>query len=148
MLTLTLSYLTMIKSVIGAVLVAAVTIATTFDAPAQDKAASMTRGQKVYNEYCKTCHQANGQGLGAVYPPLAKSDYLTKTPMPQIIKEVVNGKSGKIKVNGKEYNGVMAPMPKKYTDEDIAGVLTYVYNSWGNKGPVVTVADVKKHKKK
>lgn len=138
----------MIKSVIGVVLVVAVTLATTCDAPAQDKAASMTRGQKVYNEYCKTCHQANGQGLGAVYPPLAKSDYLVKTPMPQIIKEVVNGKSGKIKVNGKEYNGVMAPMPKKYTDEDIAGVLTYVYNSWGNKGPVVTVADVKKHKKK
>jgi nitrite reductase (NO-forming) len=51
-------------------------------------------------------------------------------------------------VNGKEYNGVMAPLPKKYTDEDIAGVLTYVYNSWGNKGTVVTVADVKKHKKK
>jgi nitrite reductase (NO-forming) len=68
--------------------------------------------------------------------------------MPQIIKEVVNGKSGKLKVNGKEYNGVMAPLPKKYTDEDIAGVLTYVYNSWGNKGTVVTVADVKKHKKK
>ncbi len=138
----------MIKSVFGAVLIAAVALATTIDASAQDKAASMTRGQKVYNEYCKTCHQANGQGLGAVYPPLAKSDYLTKTPMPQIIKEVVNGKSGKIKVNGKEYNGVMAPLPKKYTDEDIAGVLTYVYNSWGNKGPVVTVADVKKHKKK
>lgn len=138
----------MIKSVFGAVLIAAVALATTIDASAQDKAASMTRGQKVYNEYCKTCHQANGQGLGAVYPPLAKSDYLVKTPMPQIIKEVVNGKSGKIKVNGKEYNGVMAPLPKKYTDEDIAGVLTYVYNSWGNKGPVVTVADVKKHKKK
>jgi nitrite reductase (NO-forming) len=115
---------------------------------AQDKAALMAKGQKVYNEYCKTCHQANGQGLGTVYPPLAKSDYLKNTPMAQIIKEVVNGKSGKIKVNGKEYNGVMAPLPKKYTDEDIAGVITYVYNSWGNSGPVVKPADVKKHKKK
>lgn len=138
----------MMKTFIGAVLTAAFALACAGQAVAQDKAASMARGQKVYNEYCKTCHQANGQGLGTVYPPLAKSDYLMKTPMPQIIKEVVNGKSGKLKVNGKEYNGVMAPLPKKYTDEDIAGVITYVYNSWGNKGPVVTVADVKKHKKK
>lgn len=136
------------KTMFGLALTAVFALAFTTEAFAQDKAASMARGQKVYNEYCKTCHQANGQGLGTVYPPLAKSDYLTKNPMPQIIKEVVNGKSGKIKVNGKEYNGVMAPLPKKYTDEDIAGVLTYVYNSWGNKGPVVTVADVKKHKKK
>lgn len=117
-------------------------------AVADDKAKLMARGQQVYNEYCKTCHQANGQGLGAVYPPVAKSDYLKNTPMPQIIKEVVNGKSGKIKVNGKEYNGVMAPLPKKYTDQDIASVITYVYNSFGNSGPVVTAADVKKHKKK
>ncbi|MBU3698430.1 MAG: cytochrome c [Candidatus Kapabacteria bacterium] len=115
---------------------------------ADDKAKLMARGQQVYNEYCKTCHQANGQGLGAVYPPLAKSDYLKNTPMPQIIKEVVNGKSGKIKVNGKEYNGVMAPLPKKYNDQDIASVITYVYNSFGNSGPTVSVADVKKHKKK
>lgn len=120
----------------------------TIAAHADDKSKLMARGQQVYTEYCKTCHQANGQGLGAVYPPLAKSDYLKSTPMPQIIKEVVNGKSGKIKVNGKEYNGVMAPLPKKYTDEDIASVITYVYNSFGNAGPTVTVADVKKHKKK
>lgn len=121
---------------------------TTLTMHAQDKAKLMARGQQVYTEYCKTCHQANGQGLGTVYPPLAKSDYLKSTPMPQIIKEVVNGKSGKIKVNGKEYNGVMAPLPKKYTDEDIASVITYVYNSFGNSGPTVSVADVKKHKKK
>ena len=115
---------------------------------AADKAALMKRGQVIFNEYCKTCHQANGQGLGTVSPPLAKSDYLKNTPMPQIIKEVVNGKSGKLKVNGKEYNGVMAPLPKKYTDDDIASVITYVYNSFGNSGPVVSAADVKKHKKK
>ena len=123
-------------------------IAFTTVGSAQDKAALMAKGQKVYNEYCKTCHQANGQGLGTTFPPLAKSDYLKNTPMPQIINEVVNGKSGKMKVNGKEYNGVMAPLPKKYTDEDIAGVITYVYNSWGNSGPVVKPADVAKHKKK
>ena len=73
---------------------------------------------------------------------------MKNTPMPTIIKEVVNGKTGKVKVNGKEFNGVMAPLPTKYNDEDIAGVLTYVYNSFGNSGPTVMPADVKKHKKK
>ena len=126
----------------------AFTMCASMTVHAQDKAKLMARGQQMYTEYCKTCHQANGQGLGTVYPPLAKSDYLKSTPMPQIIKEVVNGKSGKLKVNGKEYNGVMAPLPKKYTDEDIASVITYVYNSFGNSGPTVSVADVKKHKKK
>lgn len=107
-------------------------------------ASDKVKGKKVYDEYCKTCHQANGQGLGAVYPPLAKSDYMKNTPKAQIIKEVVNGKSGKIKVNGKEYNGVMAPLPAKYTAEDVANVLTYIYASWGNPGTVFTAAEVKK----
>ncbi len=136
------------KTMFGALAIVVGVCFVSASALGQDKAAMMKKGEKVYTEYCKTCHQANGQGLGAVYPPLAKSDYLKNTPLAQIIKEVVNGKSGKIKVNGKEYNGVMAPLPKKYTDEDIAAVVTYVYNSWGNSGPTVTVADVKKHKKK
>ena len=86
----------------------------------QSQGATMTRGAAVYNEYCKTCHQANGQGLGVVFPPLAKSYYLVKTKRAQIIKEVVNGKKGKMKVNGKEYNGVMTPLPAKYTAEDVS----------------------------
>jgi nitrite reductase (NO-forming) len=104
----------------------------------------MEKGAKVYNEYCKTCHQDKGQGLGAVYPPLAKSDWLQKTKKDDVIKAVVKGLNGKIKVNGKEYNGVMAPIPAKYTAEEIAAVITYVYNSFGNKGPTITAAEVKK----
>lgn len=106
--------------------------------------AQMTKGAKVYNEYCKTCHQANGQGLGTVFPPLAKSDYLASKTKDVIIKEVVSGKSGKVKVNGKEFNGVMAPLPAKYKNEDVAAVLTYVYSSFGNKATTITAADVKK----
>jgi nitrite reductase (NO-forming) len=104
----------------------------------------MDKGAKVYNEYCKTCHQDKGQGLGTVYPPLAKSDWLQKTKKDDVIKAVVKGLNGKIKVNGKEYNGVMAPLPAKYTAEEVAAVITYVYNSFGNKGPTVTAAEVKK----
>jgi len=136
------------KAFLALVVVGVVFVAFTTSSMAQDKAAMMTRGKKVYEEYCKTCHQPTGMGLGTVYPPLAKSDYLKKTPLATVIKEVVNGKAGKVIVNGKEYNGVMAPLPKKYTDEDIAGVLTYVYNSFGNSGPVVKTSDVAKNKKK
>jgi len=104
----------------------------------------MDKGAKVYKEYCKTCHQDKGQGLGAVYPPLAKSDWLQKSKKEDVVKAVIKGLNGKIKVNGKEYNGVMAPIPAKYTADEIAAVITYVYNSFGNKGPTITAADVKK----
>ncbi|MBX7156700.1 MAG: cytochrome c [Bacteriodetes bacterium] len=107
---------------------------------AQDKA----NGQKVYNEYCKTCHQDGGKGLSTVYPPLAGSDYIKTKPKPEVIKSVVNGLKGEITVNGKKFNGVMAPLPAKYDDKAVADVLTFVYNSWGNPGGTITPADVKK----
>jgi nitrite reductase (NO-forming) len=111
---------------------------------AQDKA----KGQKLYNEYCKTCHQENGKGLGSVYPPLAGSDYLKSKSKAEIIKAVTGGLKGEITVNGKKFNGVMAPLPTKYTDQDVADILTYVYGSWGNNGTKITLADVKKNRVK
>ena len=115
--------------------------------PAAPDKAIMTRGEKVYKGYCMTCHQANGNGMGTIYPPLAKSDYLTQKSKSDVIRAVVFGLSGKIKVNGKNYNGVMTPMPGNYTNDDIAAVMTYIYNSWGNKGGAVTAADVVAAKK-
>ncbi len=111
---------------------------------AQDKA----KGQKLYNEYCKTCHQDGGKGLTTVYPPLAGSDYIKSHPKSDIIKSVTGGLKGEITVNGKKFNGVMAPLPAKYTDQDVADILTFVYGSWGNPGGTVTVADVKKNRAK
>jgi nitrite reductase (NO-forming) len=107
-------------------------------ATAAPPAAVMQRGQQIYQSYCKTCHQANGQGIPGVYPPLAKADYLKDKQA--TIRAVVFGLSGKIVVNGKTYNGVMPPAP--YNDADIAAVLTYVYNSFGNSGGIVTAQEV------
>jgi len=118
------------------------------NASADEKKELMAKGQKVYTEYCKTCHQANGQGMSNVYPPLAASDYIKLMPRKTIASEIVNGKAGKVKVNGKEYNGVMAAIPAKYTDTDVAAVLTYVYNSWGNPGGVFTAKEIAKVRKK
>jgi nitrite reductase (NO-forming) len=116
-------------------------------AQAQDKTAMMTKGEKVYKAYCQTCHQANGQGLSTVYPPVANSDYIKANGVKDVIKGVMWGRTGPMTVNGKQFNGVMNPIPANYTDEDIAAVVTYVMNSWGNPGGVTTVEDVKKVRK-
>ncbi|GBD06796.1 Cytochrome c-552 [bacterium HR21] len=99
---------------------------------------TMQRGKQIYDSYCKTCHQANGQGIPGVYPPLAKSDYLQDKR--KVIHALVFGLSGPITVNGKKFNGVMPPAP--YNDQDLAAVLTYVYNSFGNPGGIVTPEEV------
>lgn len=119
---------------------------TLWQAPAV--AQSKKNGEKVYNEYCSTCHQKDGKGLANVYPPLTKSDYIAKTDKETLLRQIIFGLSGKIKVNGKEYNGVMAPLPAKYTDADISDVATYALNMFGNSKGKVTVADVKAAKKK
>jgi mono/diheme cytochrome c family protein len=116
--------------------------ATTTPAPAADPNAAspevMAAGKTVYEGYCSTCHQVTGAGLPPAFPPLAKSDYLNDKA--QTIASVVHGLSGEITVNGTKFNGAMPPAPK--TDKEIADALTYVYNSWGNPGGVVTEAEV------
>lgn len=92
-------------------------------------------GKQVYARTCLACHQANGEGIAEAFPPLAKSDYLN-ADVNRAIDIVLNGKSGKLVVNGKEYNSVMTK--QVLSDGEVANVLTYVYNSWGNSGKVVT----------
>lgn len=106
--------------------------------------ARIASGKKVYDGYCKTCHMATGLGMSNIYPPVAKSDYLNADKK-RAISSVVNGLTGKIKVNGREFNGIMPPAPK--TPAEIADVLTYVYSMWGNNGTVVTEKEVKAAKK-
>lgn len=96
-------------------------------------------GELVFNQTCFACHQANGQGLPGVFPPLAKSDYLM-ADRDRAIGIVLHGKQGPITVNGQTYNQVMTP--QNLTDAQIANVLTFVMNSWGNSADAVTPAQV------
>jgi mono/diheme cytochrome c family protein len=108
-------------------------------------AKSVKEGKALYTSYCSMCHQPEGQGIPGAFPPLAKSDYLmadTKRAM-SIVK---NGLQGEIVVNGQKYNNVMPA--QALTDQQIAHVLNYVRNSWGNKGKIVTAAQVKAVAKK
>jgi nitrite reductase (NO-forming) len=101
----------------------------------------MEKGKRVYTQLCFACHQADGQGLAGVFPPLAKSDYLMADKT-RAIASLIKGLSGPITVNGKQYNGVMPP--SMLNNEQIASVLTYVRNSWGNIGDIITIEDLQK----
>ena len=101
--------------------------------PDQGLNESIKRGKEVYTLYCQNCHMEDGNGTPEVNPPLAKSDYLKK-PSKTLINIILAGQSGELQVNGKTYNLPMAAQDY-LSDEQIADVLNYVKNSWGNKIP-------------
>src|SRR5690606_16906072 len=102
-------------------------------------------GKNLYSRSCIACHQVDGSGLANAFPPLAKSDYLNADEN-RAIDIILNGLSGEITVNGQKFNSAM---PAQILDDDqIASVLTYVYNTWGNKGSVITPEMVRARREK
>jgi len=99
-------------------------------------------GKVLFTGTCSVCHQANGEGLPGVFPPLAKSSVIAADPK-RPIEILLHGLTGKITVNGNDYNSVMPPMTQ-LNDDEIANILTFVLNSWGNPGGRITVEDVAK----
>ena len=107
----------------------------------------VAEGAKIFAGNCSMCHQAGGEGVPGVFPPLAKSDFLEKLSgkedRTELIHIVLAGRTGKLVVNGKEYNGVMPPLAT-LSDRDVAAALTYVSNSWGNTGKPFSIEEVKR----
>ena len=101
----------------------------------------ISAGKQLFTGTCSVCHQDNGEGMGGVFPPLAKSDYLADSDLDHLISIPLHGLTGKITVNGKEYDSVMPPMGQ-LTDDEVANILTYVLNTWGNPGGHVSKEDV------
>lgn len=95
---------------------------------------SMARGKAIYAENCMTCHLGNGQGVKDIFPPLAKADFLLKYPE-KSIHAIKFGMQGPVKVNGVNYNNVMPPSGLE--DDEIADVMNYIRNSFGNKEPAL-----------
>lgn len=112
--------------------------------PAKSFEEQMEFGKQAYMQTCFACHQGEGQGVPNAFPPLAKSDYLN-ADVDRAIGVILYGLTGEITVNGEKYNSVMTR--QSLSSEEIANVLTYVYNSWGNSKQVVTTAMVEKVKK-
>lgn len=109
-----------------------------FQDPALEE--SMQRGSEIYADFCVTCHLEKGEGVANTFPPLAESDYLTKNREASI-RGVKYGQQGEIVVNGVTYNNTMAPLGLE--DEEVADVMNYVMNSWGNtQEKIVTLEEV------
>lgn len=102
---------------------------------------SINRGQVVYAKYCLTCHQVDGSGVPNLNPPLITTKW-TLGSKTVLIQQVIKGSSGKVEIDGDKFSNTMPPL-KKLTDQQVADVLTYVRNSFGNKASMVTPAEVK-----
>ncbi len=128
---------------LGLILISTCSMAQT---SAQGKSKQMLNGKKVYDIYCQACHQADGNGVPRLNPPLAGTVYVTGSKT-RLIDIVLKGLSDPLEINGEEYNNPMAAHDF-LTDQQIADVLTYIRNSFGNKAGVVTDAEVKKQRAK
>jgi len=103
------------------------------------KAEKVELGRRLFMSICAACHQTTGLGIPNTFPPLASSDYLNADKN-RAIKTVINGRQGEVIVNSRKFNNSMPAFP--LTNDDIANVLTFVYNSFGNAGLEVSPDEV------
>ena len=108
------------------------------------KEIQIAKGKQIFMQTCFVCHQVSGEGIPSQIPPLAKSDFLM-ADKERAIRIVLQGQTGELEVNGKKYNGTMMPL-NNLSDEEIANVLTYVRNSFGNSGDAVSVDAVRRER--
>ncbi len=102
-------------------------------------ASALERGAEIYQQRCQMCHQAEGQGVPNVFPPLATSDWLVKE-RGRVVKALCEGLQGKIRVSGVEYDGAM---PAQILDDaDAAAVLNFIAHSWGNDAALFTKEEI------
>ena len=100
------------------------------------------QGENLFIANCANCHQRSGEGLGLVYPPLNKSDYMDKK-FPEVVCLIRNGKRGEINVNGNLFNQPMYGM-SNITDLEMAELATYIYNSWEHQRGIVEVEEIRR----
>ena len=93
-------------------------------------------GGTIFAANCAACHQANGQGLPGVFPPLAGSEWVVGDPK-VLANILLHGVSGKIEVAGQSFDGMM-PAFAQLSDAEIAGVLTHIRSTWGNQAEAIS----------
>jgi len=103
-------------------------------------------GEKIYRTYCAPCHQRNGKGAEGRFPPLVDASWV-KGDKSKLINVILNGLEGNIDVNGVGYNGVM-PKHSFLSDEEVAGVLTFIRKNFGSMSDSVTVEEVSRQRSK
>lgn len=99
----------------------------------------MKKGADIYKSICLPCHQASGMGAPGQFPPLIGSDWVNVEGPNRMLRIVLNGLNGPIEVNGESWSGAMPGFGDLIaSDEDLAAVITYVRNSWGNEASFCT----------
>jgi mono/diheme cytochrome c family protein len=98
--------------------------------------------QKRFHDNCAICHQDDGMGRPGQFPPLAGSEWANGSPN-RMIRIPLVGITGTIKVKGQTWNLAMPNAGAALSDEDLALALSYIRVSWGNKGSLITPAQVK-----
>jgi len=117
----------------------------TLDDQETELSKSIVRGEEIYTDFCMQCHLPDGKGTPKVFPPLAGSDWLTNKRK-ESIHSLKYGLNGPITVNGESYNSAMTSLGLE--DEEIADVMNYIMNSWGNtQKKMVTIEEVSAIKK-
>ncbi len=106
----------------------------------QEVSAELTAGQKVYTQYCQACHMQNGKGVPGLNPPLVNTEWVAGDKE-RLIKVVLNGLSETLVIDGETYQNAMASHAF-LSDQQIADVLTYVRNSFGNDASAVVKDEV------
>jgi len=109
-------------------------------------AAVMKSGEKVYTQTCLPCHQADGSGVPGLNPPLKNSAYVSGEPA-KLIGIVIDGLSTGVEINGEAYTNLMPPLGSTLNDNEIADVLTYIRNSFGNQAKNISAEQVKAERK-
>jgi mono/diheme cytochrome c family protein len=107
-----------------------------------DSVASFKRGKALYATYCLTCHQADGGGVPNLNPPLIQTSFVTGNKEP-LIKIILKGLSTHMDIDGESYSNNMPPF-EWLKDQQIADVLTYIRNNFGNKESAVVKTEVQK----
>jgi glucose/arabinose dehydrogenase len=102
--------------------------------------AEQTKGKEVFEQRCALCHQAQGQGVKGIFPPLAGSDWL-KNKRQESLLALLQGLAGSVVVNGENYNGAMPA--QALTDSEVAAVMNFVGSSWGNELPAFSEEEVR-----
>jgi mono/diheme cytochrome c family protein/glucose/arabinose dehydrogenase len=106
----------------------------------ETQTALFEKGKTIYATLCAACHQPHGFGLDGLAPPLVDSEWVLGKPE-VLARIVMHGLAGPVKVSGRTYNLAMPPLPQ-LTDEDIAGVLTYIRREWEHTAGAVEVKAV------
>lgn len=99
---------------------------------------SIQDGKKVYDTYCVSCHMENGMGVEGAFPSLVKTGNLSDKN--RLVKIILQGMRGPIKIKGSSFDGEMAGI--EMTDKEVADVINYIRNTWGNKAPLVQVSEI------